>query len=50
MSLVIKYADSNCVIRDEFLDFLFCYLGLSGETAVETCLGGLSNLALDISI
>ena len=36
------------VIREEFLDFLRCELGLSGKALAETVLGGLINLGLDI--
>ena len=48
LSLVIRYVDSDCVIREEFLGFLHCDLGLSGKALPETVLGGLINLGLDI--
>ena len=48
MSLVIRYVDSDCVIREEFLGFLHCDLGLSGKALAETVLGGLIDLGLDI--
>ena len=48
LSLVIRYVDCDCVIREEFLGFLHCDLGLSGKTLAETVLGGLINLGLDI--
>ena len=48
LSLVIRYIDSDCVIRKEFLGFLDFDLGLSGKPLVETVLDGLINLGLDI--
>ena len=48
LSLVIRYVDSDCVIREEFLGFLQCGLGLSVKAVAETLLGGLINLRLDI--
>ena len=48
LSLVIRYVDSDCVIREEFLGFLHCDLGLSGKALAETVLSGLINLGLDI--
>ena len=47
LSLVIRYVDSDCVIREEFPGFLHCDLGLSGETLAETVLR-LIDLGLDI--
>ena len=44
LSLVIRYGDSDCVIREEFLGFLHCDLGLSGKALAETVLGGLISL------
>ena len=49
LSLVIRYVNGDCVIREEFFGFLHCDLGLSGKALAETVLGGLSNLGLDIS-
>ena len=48
LSLVIRCVDSDCVIREEFLGFLHCDLGLSGKALAETFLGGLIDLGLDI--
>ena len=48
LSLVIRYVDSDCVIREEFLGFLHCDLGLSGKALAETVSGRLINLDLDI--
>ena len=48
LSLVIRYVDNDCVIREEFLGFLHCGLGLSGKALAETVLGGLITLGLDI--
>ena len=46
--LVIRYVDSDCVTREEFLGFLHCDLGLSGKVLVEKLLVGLINLGLYI--
>ena len=48
LSLVIRYGDSDCVIREELLGFLNCDLGLSGKTLAETVLGELIDLGLHI--
>ena len=48
LSLVIRYVDSDCVVKEEFLGFLHCHLGLSGKELAEIVLGGLINLVLDI--
>ena len=48
LSLVIRYFDSDCVMREEFLGFLHCDLGLSGKKLAEKVLGGLIDLCLDI--
>ena len=47
LSLVIRYVDSYCVVKEEFLGLLYCHLGLSGKALAETVLGGLVNLVLD---
>ena len=38
---------TESVIKEEFLDFLHCYLRFSGKVLTETVLGGLINLGLD---
>ena len=38
LSLVIKYVESDCVIREEFLGFLHCGLGLSSKD-IRNCRG-----------
>ena len=48
LPLVMIYVDSDCVVREEFLGFLHCDLGLSGKALAETVLGRLTNLSLDI--
>ena len=48
LSLVIRHVDSDCVIREEFLEFLHCDLGLTGKALAETVLSGLIDLGLDI--
>ena len=44
----MRYIDSDCAIREDFLGFLYCDLGLSGKALAETVLGGLIYLVLDI--
>ena len=46
--LVIRYVYSDCGIREEFLGFLHCDLGLPGKALPQTVLGGLIDLGLDI--
>ena len=46
LSLIIRYVDSDCITRLEFLGFLHC--DLSGKVLAETGLAGLINLCLDI--
>ena len=48
LSLVIRYVDSDCVIREKFLGFLHRDLGVSGKALAKTVLDGLINLSLDI--
>ena len=48
LSIVIRYVDSDCVIREEFLNFLHCDLGLSGKPLAATVVGGLINHGLHI--
>ena len=48
LSLVIRFVDGSGEIREEFLGFLYCKLGLSGEALAETVLNGIANLTLDI--
>ena len=48
LSLVIRYIDSDCVIREEFPGFLHCDLALSCKTLAKTVLGRLINIRLDI--
>ena len=40
--------DGSGEIREEFLGFLHCDLGLSGKALAETVLNGITNLILDI--
>ena len=48
LSLVIRFVDGSGEIREEFLGFLHCDLGLSGKALAETVLNGITNLTLDI--
>ena len=49
MSLVLKFVDKTYDIREEFLGFLHCKLGLSGKALSETLLGAILELKLDIN-
>ena len=48
LSLVIRFVDDSGKIREEFLGFLHCDLGLFGKALAETVLNGIANLTLDI--
>ena len=48
LSLGIRYVDSGCVVREEFLGFLHCDWGLSRKALAETVLGRIINLGFDI--
>ena len=48
LSLVIRFLDGSGEIREEFLGFLHCELGLSGKALAERVLNGIANLTLDI--
>ena len=49
MSFVLRYTDKDDEIREKFLGFLHCELGLSGKALVETILTEIGNLTLDIN-
>ena len=48
MSLVLRFVDKDGEIREEFLGFLHCELGLTGKALAETILTEIGNLTLDI--
>ena len=48
LSLVIRFVDGSSEIREEFLRFLRCDLGLCGKALAETVLNDIANLTLDI--
>ena len=48
LSRVVRYVDSDCVMRKEFLGFFHCDLELSVKALAETGLDGLINLDLNI--
>ena len=48
LSLIIRYVDSDCVIREELLSFLHCDLELVGKALAEIILDGLINYVFDI--
>ena len=50
LSLVIRSVDGSSAMREEFLGFLRCDLGLSWKALAETVLNGIASLALDIQI
>ena len=49
MSLVLRFVDKDGEIREEFLVFLHCELGLTGIALAETILTEIGNLTLDIN-
>ena len=49
MSFVLRSVDKDGEMREEFLGFLHCELGLSGKASTETILTEIGNLTLDIS-
>lgn len=48
MSLAVRFVDKDCLIREEFLGFVPCKLGLSGEAVANTILNSLHELDLPI--
>ena len=48
LSTVIRYVGSDCFVREGFLGFLHCDLGLSGKAFAETVLVGLADLDINI--
>nr|XP_047131873.1 52 kDa repressor of the inhibitor of the protein kinase-like [Hydra vulgaris] len=49
LSLVIRFIDKSYDVREEFMGFLHCQLGLTGEALCKTILFFLKNFLLDIS-
>ena len=49
LSLVLRFVDKDGEIREEFLGFLYCELGLTGKALAETILTEIGNLTLDIN-
>ena len=49
LSFVLRFVDKDYEIREEFLGFLYCELGLSGKALAETILTEIGNLTLDIN-
>ena len=50
LSLVIRFVDGSGAMREGFVGFLRCDLGLSWKALAETVLNGIASLALDIQI
>lgn len=48
MSLVLRFVDSNCDIREEFIAFLHCKWGLSGAQLAQLLLEALNDLTLPV--
>ena len=48
MALVLQFVDKNMDIREEFIAFLQCKWGLSGENLAKLLLGALNDLDLPI--
>ena len=49
MSLALRFVDKDGEVREEFLGFLHCELGLTGKALTETVLTEIENLTLDIN-
>ena len=47
---MIRSVDGSGAMREEFLGFLLCNLGLSWKALAETVLNGIASLALDVHI
>ena len=50
MSLVVRFVDTSASIREEFLGFVACKLGVSGEAIANTILDFLRELGLSIDL
>ena len=50
MSLVWRFVDRDSNIREEFLGFVPCSEGLSGEAISKTILAAVTDLGLDIEL
>ena len=49
LALVLRYVDSDCIPREEFLRFVHLKEGLSGQHLANAILSSLNDLGLDIS-
>nr|XP_047145808.1 zinc finger MYM-type protein 1-like [Hydra vulgaris]XP_047145866.1 zinc finger MYM-type protein 1-like [Hydra vulgaris] len=49
LSLVIRFIDKSYDVREEFMGFLHCELGSTGEALCKTILSSLKDFSLDIS-
>ena len=49
MSFVLRFVDKDGEIRENFLGFLHCELGLPGKASAEIFLTEIRNLTLDIN-
>ena len=49
MSFVIQYVDKSCQIREEFIQFLECESGTSGQELYLKIVNVIRNLGLEIS-
>ena len=49
MSFVIRYVDKSCQIREEFIQFLECESGTSGQELYLKIVNVIRNLGLEIS-
>ena len=50
MALVLRFVDRACNIREEFLGFIHCSEGLSGEAISETILAAVKDSGLEIEL
>lgn len=50
MPVVVRFVDNNSVIREEFLSFVPCKLGLSGEAIATTLIDAMNTAGLDMEL
>ena len=49
LSLILRYVDSNCQVKEEFVKFIECDAGTSGAELSDKIIKAITDLGLDIS-
>ena len=49
LSLVLRFVDKDCNIREDFLGFLYCKWGLTGQSLAKLILDAIDNFGLNIA-